>query len=102
MPLLLFAWPDEVGERNRLEIGVPALGSLILGHDVNAVVPGLKDWKPEDRPPVAIPFFSFRLMVGIGVVMLGLTLAGLVLWRRGRLASAYLFHGFWILASTLG
>lgn len=102
MPLLLFAWPDEAGERNRLEIGVPALGSLILGHDVNAVVPGLKDWKPEDRPPVAIPFFSFRLMVGIGVVMLGLTLAGLVLWRRGRLASARLFQRSCILAAPLG
>ncbi len=102
MPLLLFAWPDEAAERNRFEIGVPALGSLILGHDVNAVVPGLKDWKREDRPPVAIPFFSFRLMVGIGVVMLGLTLAGLVLWRRGRLASGRGFQRLCMLAAPLG
>ena len=102
MPLLLFAWPDEAAERNRLEIGVPALGSLILGHDVNAVVPGLKDWKAEDRPPVAIPFFAFRLMVGIGVVMLALTVAGLLLWRRGRLDGARWFQRACMLAAPLG
>src|SRR3954468_22824033 len=88
MPLLLFAWPDEAAERNHLELGVPVLGSIILGHSPDAVVRGLKDWKAEDRPPVAIPFFSFRLMVGLGVLMLILTIAGLVLWRRGRLAAA--------------
>jgi cytochrome bd ubiquinol oxidase subunit I len=102
MPLLLFAWPDEAAERNRLEVGVPVLGSLILGHDANAVVRGLKDWPREDRPPVAIPFFSFRLMVGLGVLMLALTVAGLVLWRRGRLASAPLFQRLCVLAAPLG
>ena len=102
MPLLLFAWPDEAAERNRLELGVPVLGSLILGHEANAVVRGLKEWKREDRPPVAIPFFSFRLMVGIGLGMLGLTVAGLVLWRRGRLAAAVRFQRLCILAAPLG
>src|SRR3954468_1099278 len=92
MPLLLFAWPDEAAERNHLELGVPVLGSIILGHSPDAVVRGLKDWKAEDRPPVAIPFFAFRLMVGVGVLMLILTIAGLVLWRRGRLAAAAGFH----------
>ena len=102
MPLLLFAWPDEVLERNHFEIGVPGAGSWILGHDVDAVIPGLKDWKAEDRPPVAIPFFSFRLMVGIGIVMLGTTLAGLVMWRRGRLASARGFQRVCMLVAPLG
>ena len=55
---------------------------------MNAVIQGLKDWPPEDRPPVAIPFFAFRIMVGIGVLMLGLTLAGLALRWRGRLFGA--------------
>src|SRR6476469_2659490 len=59
MPLLLFAWPEEEAERNRWELGVPLLGSLILTHDVNGTVRVLKDWPPEDRPPVALPFFSF-------------------------------------------
>ncbi|MGH8738131.1 MAG: cytochrome ubiquinol oxidase subunit I [Burkholderiales bacterium] len=102
MPLLLFAWPDEAAERNRFEIRIPAFGSLILRHDVNGVVPGLKDWKPEDRPPVAIPFFSFRLMVGIGLLMLGMTCAGLVLWRRRRLARARGFQRLCVLAAPLG
>jgi cytochrome d ubiquinol oxidase subunit I len=102
MPLLLFAWPDEKAERNAVEIAVPDVGSLILRHSVNGVVPGLKDWKPEDRPPVAIPFFSFRLMVGIGLVMLALVVAGLVLWRRGKLATARRFHLLCIAAMPLG
>ena len=72
MPLLLFAWPDERAEANRFEVGIPVLGSIILTHDCDGVVQGLKDWKPEDRPPVAIPFFAFRIMVGIGVAMLAL------------------------------
>jgi cytochrome d ubiquinol oxidase subunit I len=102
MPLLLFAWPDETAERNRMEVGIPALGSVILGHDAGAVIPGLKDWKAEDRPPVAIPFFSFRLMVGIGVAMLALTIAGLALWRRGRLAAARRFQWLCMPAASLG
>ncbi len=102
MPILLFAWPDEAAERNHLEIGVPLLGSLILGHDVDAVIPGLKEWEPQDRPPVAITFFAFRLMVGIGLAMLGLTLAGLVLWRRGRLAQARRFQWLCMPAASLG
>jgi len=102
MPLILFAWPDETAERNHYEIAIPALGSLILGHDVDAVVPGLKEWPPEDRPPVVIPFFSFRLMVGIGVVMLGITVAGLWLWRRGRLATAPFYQRLCMATAPLG
>jgi len=102
MPLLLFAWPDQAAERNHFEVAVPNLGSLILGHSVDAVIPGLKEWKPEDRPPVALPFFSFRLMVGIGVVMLLVTIAGLVAWRRGTLASARGFQRVCIWVAPLG
>jgi cytochrome d ubiquinol oxidase subunit I len=102
MPLLLFAWPDEKAERNQWELGIPLLGSLILTHDVNGTVRGLKDWAPDDRPPVALPFFSFRLMVDIGLVMLAITVAGLVLWRRGRLASARRFQRLCMLAAPLG
>jgi cytochrome d ubiquinol oxidase subunit I len=101
-PLLLFALPDERGERNRAEIGLPALGSVILKHDAESAVPGLKDWKPEDRPPVAIPFFAFRLMVGIGLAMFAVVICGLLLWRRGRLADARWFLKVCELASPLG
>jgi cytochrome bd ubiquinol oxidase subunit I len=102
MPLLLFAWPDEDAESNRFELGIPELGSVIITHDADGVVRGLKDWKREDRPPVAIPFFSFRLMVGVGVAMLALVICGGWVWRRGRLADARGFHLLCELASPLG
>ncbi len=64
-----------------------SLGSLILTHDFNGVVPGLKDWPRDQRAPVAIPFFAFRIMVGLGLLMLALVAAGLWLRLRGRLTT---------------
>jgi cytochrome d ubiquinol oxidase subunit I len=84
-PLILFAWPDTAAEENRFEIAIPKLGSLILRHDVDAAVTGLKEFAPRDRPPVPVPFFAFRAMVGIGVLMLAAAWTGLVLLVRGRL-----------------
>ena len=81
-PLLLFALPDEAGERNRFEIGIPYLGSLILRHDPYGEIPGLTEVAPADRPPVAVVFWAFRIMVGAGLVMLAIV--GLSLWLRGR------------------
>src|SRR5258708_37302152 len=88
MPLALFAIPDEANERNRYAIEVPVLGSLVLTHDPNGVVRGLKDWPPDQRPPVAIPFFALRIMVGIGLVMLAMIPSGLFLRPPGRLLPA--------------
>lgn len=102
MPLLLFAWPDEDAESNRFELGIPVLGSVIITHDADGVVRGLKDWKRQDRPPVAIPFFSFRLMVGVGVAMVALVIYGGWVWRRGGLADARGLHLLCELASPLG
>jgi cytochrome d ubiquinol oxidase subunit I len=84
-PLTLFAIPDQKAETNHFAIEVPLLGSLILTHDVNGVVPGLKDFPPQDRAPAIIPFFSFRIMVGCGLVMLALVAVGLWLRLRRRL-----------------
>ena len=102
MPLLLFAWPDERAEANRFEIGIPVLGSIILTHDPDGVVQGLKDWRPELRPPVAIPFFSFRTMVGVGVLMLALVVCSWWVWWRGQLADARWFLKLCELAAPLG
>ncbi len=85
VPLLLFAIPDQAAETNHFEVGIPGLASLILKHDVSGVVPGLKDWAPEDRPPVAVVFWSFRVMVGIGVLMLAVAVISLFLRWRGTL-----------------
>jgi cytochrome d ubiquinol oxidase subunit I len=83
LPLTLFAIPDERAETNRYAIDVPEIGSLILTHDINGEVKGLKDFPAEERPPVAVPFFAFRIMVGCALVMLAIVAAGGWLrWRR--------------------
>jgi cytochrome d ubiquinol oxidase subunit I len=85
MPLRLFAIPDEVAETNHYEIGIPKIGSWILTHAYDGVVPGLKDVPPEERPPVWPVFFSFRIMVAIGFAMLGIGLWSLYLRWKGTL-----------------
>ncbi|MGZ5154730.1 MAG: cytochrome ubiquinol oxidase subunit I, partial [Burkholderiales bacterium] len=94
---VLFAIPDEAAETNRFEIAIPKLASLYLTHDWNGYVPGLKAFAKEDRPPVATVFFSFRVMVGMWLVMLGLTIWSWVLAARGRLygSRAYLRAATW-------
>lgn len=81
-PLLLFAVPDQKAETNHAEIGIPDVASLIVTHSRDGVIQGLKDFPREDRPPVAIVFYSFRVMVGFA--MLGMALAGVILRRGGR------------------
>jgi len=102
MPLLLFAWPDEQAEANRFEIAVPEAGSLILTHRRDGVVRGLKDFPRGDRPPVAIPFFAFRAMVGIGLLMLAVVVCGAVLWARGRLHDERWFQSLCMACMPLG
>ena len=69
VPLLLFALPDEEKRENSFEVKVPNVASLILTHDANGEIQGLNDFIDE-HPPVAPVFFSFRIMIGIGVLML--------------------------------
>jgi cytochrome d ubiquinol oxidase subunit I len=83
--LVLFAWPDEKAELNRFEISIPKGASLILKHDPNGLFPGLKSVPPSERPPVVPVFFAFRIMVGIGLIMIALGLIGAFLWWRGTL-----------------
>jgi cytochrome d ubiquinol oxidase subunit I len=96
VPLTLFAIPDEAKETNHFSIEVPLLGSIILTHSVDGEIKGLKDWPPQERPPVAIPFFAFRIMVSIGVLMLGLLVASWWLRYKGRL-----FDKPWFLRACL-
>ena len=84
-PLVLFGFPSNAEGRVRAKVEVPKLGSLILKHDPNAPLPGLKDFPREDWPPVPIVFWSFRIMVAIGFAMLGLGLWSLVARMRGKL-----------------
>ncbi len=86
VPLLLFALPDEETRSNRFEIGIPFGASLILTHSLDGEVPGLDDFVAEDgaieHPPVAPVFFAFRVMVGIGLLMLATSWA--LAWRLRR------------------
>jgi cytochrome d ubiquinol oxidase subunit I len=83
VPLLLFAIPDEATRSNRFEIAIPYGASLILTHELDGEVRGLNDFAGE-HPPVAPVFFAFRIMVGVGMLMLAVSWWGA--WRlwRGR------------------
>lgn len=83
VPLVLFGMPDEKARETHLEIAVPSGASLILRHSTDGVVPGLNQFEGR-HPPVAPLFWGFRVMVGVGVLML-LTAWGTVflIWRRG-------------------
>jgi cytochrome d ubiquinol oxidase subunit I len=83
--LVLFGWPDERTESNLFEIAIPHAGSLILTHSFDGLYPGLKSVPVTDRPPLVPVFFAFRIMVGIGVIIIAAGLIGLWLWWRGEL-----------------
>lgn len=88
VPLVLFALPDQEARENRMEIAIPNVASLILTHSLDGEVPGLNDFVAADgtpeHPPVAPVFFSFRIMVGMGMAMLALSWSALWFMRRGR------------------
>ena len=85
-PLILFGIPDDEAEETRYQLAIPKLGSLILTHHWDGEVKGLKAFPKLERPPAAIVFWSFRIMVGIGFAMLGIGLWSLLRRRQyGRL-----------------
>ena len=85
VPLVLFAWPDETARENLYEITIPSGASVILGHSPSAEVPGLDRFE-DNHPPVAPVFFAFRIMVGVGVLMLLVSWsAAYFLYRRHTL-----------------
>jgi cytochrome bd ubiquinol oxidase subunit I len=94
-PLTLIGWPNEKEGRTDFAVQVPQLGSLILAHDRDAVIKGL-DAFPNAHPPVAPVFWSFRVMVGMGVLMLLVSWwAAATLWRARRRPDAELRLSPW-------
>ncbi len=91
-PLILFGMPDMAAERTDYALEIPKLGSLILTHELDGEVQGLKSWPPEDRPNAAVVFWSFRIMVGLGLLMALFGLVGLWLRWRGRLYETVWFQ----------
>src|ERR1700736_1191763 len=82
---VLIAIPDPATETNRYAISIPVLGSLIASMSFTSKEVGLTDFPTQDRPPVLIPFFAFRIMVGCGMVMLLLAWVGTYLSAKGRI-----------------
>jgi len=101
-PLILFGVPNPAEKRVDYAVEIPKLSSLILKHDLDAPLAGL-DTVPDDRePPVAIVFWSFRLMVGIGLAILALGLFSLAARLRGRLYDWRLLHRLALLLGPMG
>ncbi|MFN4262238.1 MAG: cytochrome ubiquinol oxidase subunit I [Thioalkalivibrionaceae bacterium] len=85
-PLLLFAIPDVANETNHFEIGIPKLASLILTHELDGELRGLTDFAADERPQeIFTIFWSFRVMVGIGIIFILMALLGAWLLFKGRL-----------------
>jgi cytochrome d ubiquinol oxidase subunit I len=98
-PLILFGLPDQAAGKIKYAIEVPKLGSLILKHSLDASLAGLDTVPRENWPPVPITFWSFRIMVGMGVLMVALGLLSLWARRRGVL---YEFRALHIFALAMG
>lgn len=90
--LVLFGIPNQEEARMDYKVEIPLLGSLILRHDLDGEVQGLDAFPREDWPPMAPPFYAFRVMVGIGFLMLGIGIWSLVMRKRGKLYEATRLH----------
>ena len=98
-PLRLFAIPDQAKQKNYAEITIPKLSSIILTHKINGSLKGLKSFGRENQPPVGIVFWSFRVMVGIGIAMFFTGVAAVYLYFKKRLFDTKWFL-YWCAALT--
>ncbi len=100
--LRLFAIPNQTAERNDYEVVLPHFASLILTHHEDGEIQGLKTWAPADRPPVIYVFWFFRLMVGLGVIMILIGIVSTVQYVRGRLFNSRFLQAWWMLMMPSG
>lgn len=101
-PFILFGMPNERDGRVDFAVEIPGLTSLLLEHDPRAPIVGLDTIPPDERPPVAVVFWAFRIMVGLGILMFGLGLVSLWMRWRGRLYSSRFLHRFALLMGPAG
>jgi cytochrome bd ubiquinol oxidase subunit I len=101
-PLILFGLPDEAAAKVKYAIEIPKMGSLILKHSPNAPLAGLDTVPRENWPPVPITFWSFRIMVGLGFLILALGLFSLWKRWRGELYESRLLHMFAMVMGPAG
>ncbi len=98
-PLYLFGWPNEQTETTDYAIKIPNGASWVLTGSADGEIPGLKDVEASERPPVAIVFWSFRVMVGIGMAMIATGVFAAILYLRKRLFTTRWFQ-YWCMALT--
>ncbi|HBH64098.1 MAG TPA: cytochrome ubiquinol oxidase subunit I, partial [Erwinia persicina] len=101
-PLILFGMPDMQEERTKYAVEIPYLGSLILTHSLDKQVPALKSFPKEDRPDSRVVFWSFRVMVGLGMLMILLGAVSLWMRRGQRLYTSRPFLWFVLLMGPSG
>jgi len=101
-PLHLFGLPDRDAQKNHFEVSIPHLGNVVQNLPRDEVIKGLDSFAREDQPPPFIPFFGFRIMVGLGMLMIGLGLWGAVLIWRKRIFDSPLFLRFALLMGPSG
>jgi len=101
-PTILFGWPDETQERNHFEIAVPGTGPLLFGNAPDEDLRGLDEFAASERPPVWIVFWAFRIMVGMGLIMVALGIWGAAWWAFKRLDTARLYHRALVVAGPSG
>ena len=93
-PAVLFAWPDKATQSNKFEVAIPKLASFYLTHDINGEVKGIQAFG-DQHPPVAPVFFAFRIMVGVGLLMLAVSWLGTWQVRKGAVST-------WLLRVLVG
>ena len=101
-PLHLFGIPDRDAQKNHFQVSIPGIGNMIQGVPRDEVIKGLDSYAREDQPPPVIPFFGFRIMVGLGLLMIGLGLWGAVLIWRKRLFDSPWFLRFSVVMGPSG
>ena len=101
-PLILFGIPNAEEKRIDYAIEIPKLSSLILKHDLNAPLAGLDTIPDDEEPPVAIVFWSFRIMIGIGFAMFAIGLWSLLCRLKGQLYEAKWLHRVMVLMAPSG
>jgi cytochrome d ubiquinol oxidase subunit I len=101
-PLVLVGWPDMKAEETKYKIEIPDLGSIILTHSLTKQIPPLKSFAPEDRPNSTIIFWTFRIMAGMGMLMILSGFVGLWLRKRGTLYENKIFLRFMLVMGPSG
>ena len=100
-PLVLFGLPDQEQRNTRFAVQIPKLGSLVLTHQTDSTIQGLEEFPSEDWPKVSIVFFAFRIMVGLGLLMIAVGAIGsILLWKRRAYGDRRFLRLCWLMTPS--